>query len=45
MFVGGGATAALEVRRLGAHDGGAVGLWVGNGSDGAFANLTLTPAK
>jgi hypothetical protein len=45
VFVGGGATAALEVRRLGAHNGGAVGLWVGNGSDGAFANLKLTPAK
>ena len=45
VFVGGAATAALEVRRLGTHNGGAVGLWAGNGSDGAFANLKITPAK
>ena len=41
VFVGGAATAALEVRRLGTHNGGAVGLWAGNGSDGAFANLKI----
>ena len=35
----------LEVRKLGSLDRGAVGLWVGNGSDGDFANLRITPAK
>jgi hypothetical protein len=35
----------LEVRRLGSLDGGQVGLWVGNNSEGDFANLTITPGK
>lgn len=33
----------LEVRKLGAHDRGTVGLWVGNGSEGDFRNLRITP--
>jgi hypothetical protein len=33
------------VRRLAATDTGAIGLWVGNNSDGDFANLRVTPAK
>ncbi len=45
VFVGAGATAAIEVRALGTHDRGQVGLWVGNSSDGDFANLRLTPVK
>jgi hypothetical protein len=45
VHVGSGPTAALEVRKLGALDRGLVGLWTGNNSDGAFANLRLTPAK
>jgi hypothetical protein len=45
IFVGTSKTAALEVRRLAATDGGAIGLWVGNGSDGDFANLRVTSAK
>jgi hypothetical protein len=44
VFVGTAASPALEVRRLGAHGRGQVGLWTGNGSDGAFANLQYTPA-
>jgi hypothetical protein len=43
VFVGTGSSPALEVRRLGRHDGGRVGLWAGNGSDGAYADLTITP--
>jgi hypothetical protein len=41
IFVGGVASPALTVRRLGTGTGGIVGLWVGNGSDGNFANLRL----
>jgi hypothetical protein len=41
VFVGPSVSPALEVRRLGAADTGVVGLWVGNGSDGAFANLRV----
>jgi hypothetical protein len=35
----------LEVRKLGALERGAIGLFTGNGSDGDFANLRVTPAK
>jgi hypothetical protein len=45
IFVGGVKAPTLEVRKLGALDRGAVGLWVGNGSDGDFANLRITPGK
>lgn len=45
VFVGGRTPAALEVRRLAAYARGEVGLWTGNGSDGGFANVRLTPAK
>ena len=45
IFVGGVKAPTLEVRKLGSLDRGAVGLWVGNGSDGDFANLRLTPMK
>lgn len=44
-FVGPGKEPALEVRKLGELDGGTIGLWTGNGSDGSFANLRVTPAK
>jgi hypothetical protein len=44
IYVGPLTTPALEVRRLGTGDRGLVGLWVGNGSDGAFAGLRVTPA-
>lgn len=45
VYVGPPTSPALEVRKLGAHDRGMIGLWVGNNSDGAFANLRITPAK
>jgi hypothetical protein len=45
IFVGAVKTPTLEVRKLGTLDRGQVGLWVGNGSDGHFANLRITPAK
>lgn len=45
VYVGPAASPALEVRKLGAHDRGLVGLWTGNNSDGDFANLRITPAK
>jgi hypothetical protein len=45
IFVGPVKTPTLEVRKLGTLDGGRVGLWVGNNSDGDFANLRITPAK
>jgi hypothetical protein len=44
IFVGAAAAPALEVRKLGSLTRGQVGLWVGNGSDGDFANLRVTPA-
>ena len=34
----------LEVRKLGAHDRGMVGLWV-DVSDGDFANVRIMPAR
>jgi hypothetical protein len=39
VFVGSAKTPALDVRKLSKHDHGMIGLWVGNGSDGDFANL------
>ncbi len=45
VFVGAVTSPTLEVRKLGSHDRGLVGLWVGNNSDGDFANLRITPAK
>ena len=35
----------LEVRKLGPHDRGQIGLWVGNNSDGDFAALRITAMK
>lgn len=45
VYVGAVTSPTLEVRKLGTHDRGPIGLWVGNGSDGAFANLRMTPAR
>ena len=46
IYVGRGVTTpTLEVRKLGTLARGQVGLWVGNGSDGDFANLRVTPMK
>jgi hypothetical protein len=45
VHVGAVTTPTLEVRKLGSSDRGLVGLWVGNNSEGDFANLRITPAK
>ena len=45
IYVGGTKAPALETRKLGSYERGAVGLWAGNNSDGDFANLRITPAK
>jgi len=43
VFVGSAKAAALECRKLGQRDRGTIGLWVGNNSDGDFADLRITP--
>jgi glyoxylase-like metal-dependent hydrolase (beta-lactamase superfamily II) len=43
VFVNGATTPCLSVEDLGSQPSGGVALFVGNGSDGAFANLTITP--
>jgi len=45
VFVNGAEKPSLAVEDLGAVKSGGVALWVGNGSDGAFANLTITPTS
>ena len=42
IYVGSVTSPTLEVRKLGPSDRGLIGLWTGNGSDGAFANLRIT---
>jgi acetyl esterase/lipase len=41
VFVNGGARPCLDVPQLSATRGGAVGVWVGNGSAGTFAGLKV----
>lgn len=43
-FVNGADKPALKVELLNQRHEGKLGLWVGNGSDGWFRNLTITPA-
>jgi hypothetical protein len=43
VYVGAVTSPTLEVRKLGTYDRGLIGLWVGNNSDGDFANLRITP--
>jgi hypothetical protein len=45
IYAGAVKSPTLEVRKLGTLDRGAIGLWVGNNSDGDFANLRVTPQK
>ena len=45
VYVGAATTPTLEVRKLGSSDRGLVGLWVGNNSEGDFANLRIAPMK
>lgn len=42
VFVNGNPQASLEVKMLSTTKTGKLGLWVGNNSDGEFANLTVT---
>jgi hypothetical protein len=42
VFVNGNPKASLEVKMLSTTKNGKLGLWVGNNSDGEFANLTVT---
>jgi len=43
VFVNGATEPSLEVTRLSKSTKGLVGLWVGNGSGGEFANLKIRP--
>ena len=45
IYVGPVTSPTLDVRKLGQLDRGTIGLWVGNNSDGDFANLRITPVK
>jgi len=45
VFAGSVKTPTLDARKLGTLDRGMVGLWVGNNSDGDFANLRVTPGR
>lgn len=43
VYVNQSATPSLVVTEFTERRGGQVGLWVGNGADGTFANLKITP--
>ena len=45
VFVNGATAPSLVVKELSDRTGGSVGLWVGEGSGGAFANLTVTKTR
>jgi hypothetical protein len=45
IYVSEGSEPDLVVERLGERGGRRIGLWVGNLSDGDFANLRVTPAR
>jgi hypothetical protein len=45
VFVDGASEASLDVPRLTDRSSGRLGLWVGNGSGGDFANLRLEPTR
>ena len=45
VFVEQIAAPVLEVQQLNDRKTGWVGVWVGNGSEGSFANLAITPSK
>lgn len=42
-FVNNQVEPSLEVEKLSSHTKGAIAVWVGNNSSGAFANLKITP--
>jgi hypothetical protein len=43
VFVNGNTEPCLSVEKLNNRSSGKIGLWVGNNSDGDFANLLITP--
>lgn len=45
VFVNGADQPSLVVDKLSSQPTGALGLWVGNNSEGDFANLIISPAK
>ena len=45
VFVNNAAAPEMDVKQLSDRKTGWIGVWVGNNSDGQFANLTVTPAK
>jgi hypothetical protein len=45
VFVNNSPRPCLEVERLSSATTGSIALWVGNTSNGSFANLEVTPAK
>jgi hypothetical protein len=45
IYAGRGTSPTLEVRKLGQLERGLIGLWVGNNSNGDFANLRIAPLK
>jgi hypothetical protein len=45
VYVNGSEQASLEVMQLSTRKTGWVGVWVGNGSGGEFANLEVMPAR
>jgi hypothetical protein len=45
VFINGATEPSLEIAELSERTGGWVGLWVGEGSGGMFANLKITPPK
>jgi hypothetical protein len=45
VYVNGSHVASLEVQTLNNRASGKIGLWVGNNSDGDFANMQITPIE
>ncbi len=45
VFVNDAPAPVMDVKQLSDRTTGWIGVWVGNNSDGQFANLTVTPAK
>ena len=45
VFVNDASEPSLRVETLSDRRSGRIGLWVGNGSDGTFANLKITPSR
>jgi len=45
VFVDQIAAPVMDIKQIGERKSGWIGVWVGNGSDGQFANLSVTPAQ